>query len=889
MNAFEAIRKSAARLHEQLVAIGADPRDPAALVAKAIEHLKLEVSYLEPGNTALKGARAVFDDQSGTICCENVGSDADRVQLVAHEIGHATVHTKMLCCSGHDIDPSRSTESAPVGLQKVEDYGARERRELEANVFAREFLFPRTHARKLHAVEGKTASDIAATVGLPLPLIRQQILDALLLPELTEKPEMPKAPFKEDPAQETAAAHRTTPFQLKAGPGTGKTRTLVRRIDSLLAEGVHPPSIVILTFSNRTAGELAERLTKALGEEIASSMWVGTFHGFGLDMVRRFYNKLDLPPDPTLFDRSDAIAVLEELLPTLPLVHYKNLWDPVVALREILQAISRAKDELVSAQDYRKLAQAMRDKAGTDEEAIEAAEKCLEIATIYELYEKAKQEKGAVDFGDLIMLPARLIADDEAVQTQVRMRHRHVLVDEYQDVNRASVLLVKALAGDGANLWVVGDARQSIYRFRGASSANMAAFAGDFPAMQSGQLEISYRSTQNVIDTFSSFAAEMDLPADLRDLKLEANRGAGTDVPQMRTFVTLDDEAAGVAASVKELEQTGVRLHDQAILCRGNRRLNELAKALEDRGIPVLHLGSLFERDEIRDLLSILTLAVDRYGAGLVRIGAMPRYGIPAQDVKALIDHLSGGDKPVLARLDALTSTPGLSTAGTKGVRQLAADLAGIKVSGNPWDVLTTLLLDRTDIVRSLAAGADVGARMRAVAVWQFLNFLRDQSPVSTGSPVQTMLDRVRNLVLLAEERDLRQVPEAALQMNAVRLMTIHASKGLEFEAVHVPNMTVAGIPGSYRGTQCPPPEGMIAGSQGSVSDDAKRSHAQEEECLFFVAMSRAKTHLRCYRAETLPNGNNRKASPYSDAAGRQTPRSPLTRGDAPSGRVQGP
>ena len=159
-----------------------------------------------------------------------------------------------------------------------------------------------------------------------------------------------------------------------------------------------------------------------------------------------------------------------------------------MVLREILQAISRAKDELVSAQDYRKLAQAMRDKAGTDQEAIEAAEKCLEIATIYELYEKAKQEKGAVDFGDLIMLPARLIADDEAVQTQVRMRHRHVLVDEYQDVNRASVLLVKALAGDGANLWVVGDARQSIYRFRGASSANMPAFAGDFPAMQSGQL-----------------------------------------------------------------------------------------------------------------------------------------------------------------------------------------------------------------------------------------------------------------------------------------------------------------------------------------------------------------------------------------------------------------
>ncbi|MGD9920059.1 MAG: UvrD-helicase domain-containing protein [Pseudorhodoplanes sp.] len=865
MNAFEAIRKAASRLHYEVVAKAADPNDPSSLVAKAIKHLDLEVCYLATGNTALKGARAVFDDQSGTICCENTGSPAERAQLVAHEIGHATLHSRTSCCSGHDIDPSRSTESAPVGLQKVEDYGARERRELEANVFAREFLFPRSRARRLHAEECKGAKAIADALGLPIPLVRQQILDALLLPEFAQEPEKPKQPYKEDPAQETAALQRGKPFQLKAGPGTGKTHTLVRRIETLLAEGVHPPSIVILTFSNRTAGELVERLNKALGEETASSMWVGTFHGFGLDIVRRYHDKLDLPPDPTLFDRSDAIAVLEEILPTLPLDHYKNLWDPVVILREILQAISRAKDELVSAPRYRELAQAMRDKAGEDPDAIEAAEKCLEIATIYGLYEQAKRKKGAVDFGDLIMLPARLITDDPSVQMQVRLRHRHVVVDEYQDVNRASVLLVKALAGDGGNLWVVGDARQSIYRFRGASSANMAAFADDFPSMDSGQLEISYRSTQKIISIFGDFASGMDLPADLRDLTLAASRGEGMDHPEMRVFVTPDEEAAGIAASVRDLEKAGVKLRDQAILCRANRRLNEIAKALEDRGIPVLHLGSLFERDEIRDLLSILTLAVDRYGAGLVRIGAMPRYDIPAQDVKKLIDHVQDGDKPVLTRLDELTSVSGLSAAGVAGVTRLAADLKGAKTSGSPWDVLTTLLLDRTDIVKSLSDGADIGARMRAVAVWQFLNFLRDQSPVPTGTPIQTMLDRVRNLVLLAEERDLRQVPDAALQMDAVRLMTIHGSKGLEFEAVHIPGMTVASIPGSNRGTQCPPPEGMIAGSQGSVSDDTKRSHAQEEECLFFVAMSRARTHLRLYRAEKQANGDNRKPSPYLD------------------------
>lgn len=870
MDAFETIRIIAARLHRQLVEGGADPLAPHSLIDAAIKHFGLELAYLEPGNTALKGARAVFDGQSGTICCENVGSDVDRALLVGHEIGHSVIHAKSSCCSADDIDASRSMEAAPVGLQKVEDYGARERRELEANVFAREFVFPRDLARRLHVDELKTASDISASIGLPVPLVRQQILDALLLPEIV--PEAPKAPvaFEEDKAQETAAIHRHSPYQLRAGPGTGKTRTLVRRIQSLLDEGVHAPSILVLTFSNRTAGELAERLTKAIGEE-AASMWVGTFHGFGLDIVRRFHDKLGLPAAPTLFDRSDAIAVLEEMLPTLPLVHYRNLWDPVIVLREILQAISRAKDELVTAQDYRGLAQAMKDKAGNDPDAIEAAEKCLEIADIYELYEEAKTKRGAVDFGDLIMLPAKLIRDDDGVRAAVRLRHRHVMVDEYQDVNRASVLLVKALAGDGSNLWVVGDARQSIYRFRGASSANMAAFADDFPAAQSDQLAISYRSTQKVVDTFGDFAADMQMPAEMARLALRAARGSGDSLPEIRTFVTPDDEAAGAAASIKELEQAGIALRDQAILCRTNRRLNEIARALEVRGIPVLHLGSLFERDDIRDLLCLLTLAVDRFGSGLVRICCMPRYAMPAQDVKRLLDYLEDGDKPTITRLGELASVQDLSSEAVTAVSRLADDLNGIKPSGSPWDVLTSYLLDRTDLARSMAAGTDIGARMRAIAVWQFLNFLRDQSPVSKGSPIQSMLDRVRNLVLLAEERDLRQVPDAALQMNAVRLMTAHAAKGLEFEAVHIPGLTIESMPGKYSGTRCPPPVGMIAGATGSVADAAKASHDQEEQCLFFVAMSRARTHLRLYRAEKQANGGNRTASPYLDRIARRT------------------
>lgn len=861
MDSFELARLRAAALHDELVAAGADATKPLALVRAAAARFSYELTFLEAGDPALKGARALFDHQSGTICCVDAGSDSARALLVAHELGHAVIHPGSITCHDHDIDPARSTEAVPVGLQKVEDYGVRERRELEANVFAREFLLPRPMARRRHATEGETAADIARTLDLPVPLVRQQILDALLLPVLPPPAEAARSPvFAPDPAQDTAADHRGTPFLLRAGPGTGKTRTLVKRVQSLLAEHIQPASILALTFSNRTARELSERLAKVL-PDTDNAIWVGTFHGFGLDLVRRFHDRLDLPPDPTLFDRSDAISVLEQILPTLSLAHYRNLWDPVIDLREILQSISRAKDELTDPQQYHAFAERMA-AAAEDDKARETAAKCLDVATVYEHYEAAKHARGAVDFGDLIMLPALLLERDEVARAAVRLRHRHVLVDEYQDVNRASVRLVKAVVDDGRNLWCVGDARQSIYRFRGASAANMATFVDDFLGATLGQLGISYRSTQQILDTFGTFSAGMPLPPALANLPLNAARGSGPVSPEIRTLLNPDEENAGIAASVRELEAAGVALRDQAILCRTNDRLNEVAEALENRDIPVLHLGSLFEREEIRDLLSLLSLAADRFGAGFVRIAGLPRYAIPAQDVKHVLAHLSDAADYALARLPELVTLPTLSTEGRVGIVRLAEDLKGFKPSALPWDLLTAYLLDRTDQVRVLAAGPRLADRMRAIAVWQFLNFLRDQSPVATGSPIQTLLDRVRNLVLLAEERDLRQVPDAALQMNAVRLMTIHGSKGLEFDAVHIPGFVKTGIPSSFR-AGCPVPQGMVAGAAGSVDDDAHRSHSQEQECLFFVAMSRAKTHLHLYAHQRQANGNNREASDF--------------------------
>ena len=857
MDAFEPIRKSAEHLHDKIIAAGTDPVDTAALITAAVAHLDLELVYLAPGDPALKNARAVFDEQSGTICCETAGDVLDRTLLVAHELGHAQVHASSTACTKDDIDLSRSTEVVPVGLQRVEDYGMRERRELQANVFAREFLLPRSFARRLYIDNTMTASAIASHTNLPKTLVRQQMFDAILLPMVEEVAPAMASSYTPSPdqSQDRASTHRDAPFLLQAGPGTGKTRTLVKRVESLLAEGVDPASLLVLTFSNRAASELLERLV-AIVPEAAARIWIGTFHAFGLDLVRRHYDRLGLSPNPVLFDRSDAIDVLEDLLPTLPLVHYRNFWDPTMVLRDVIPAISRAKDELVDRIRYRKLAEAMQTTAD-DDEAREAAEKCLDIADIYDLYEQAKREQGAVDFGDLIMQSTLLIESDPALKQAVQLRHRHLLVDEYQDVNRASARLLKAVAGDGKRLWVVGDSRQSIYRFRGASPTNMARFCDDYPGAVIDQLAINYRSTEQIVASFVSVAPRMGASEGMLPLGLAADRGSGLGKPEVRYYDTPDDEGGGIAGSIRELECAGVPLRDQAVLCRSNRRLNEISAALEAYGIPVLHLGNLFEREEVRDLLALLSLAVDPFGNGLARVGAMPRYGLSMQDVYTAVHHLRNSNQPALSGLETLAEAQGISPDGSSALTLLAQDLSGLSSSVSAWEFLSTYLLDRTE----MAQATTTTDYIRSVAIWQFLNFVRERPPTGTGLPIQRMLDRIRRLVLLAEERDLRQVPAAALHLDAVRLMTVHGSKGLEFEAVHVPGLTVSSFPSSYRGIRCPSPIGMIEGVV-SVSEEAKRHHYHEEECLFFVALSRAQTHLRLYLARLQPNGKNRSPSP---------------------------
>ena len=863
MDKFETIRRSAAELHEELAGAGTNALDPLGLAEAAARHLQFECLRLPPDDPLLKGAHARLDRQSGMIFCDGTASSAGQALLIAHEIGHARLHSTSPACRTDEIDDlSQPEEPVLIGKQRAQSYGARERRELQANVFARELLLPKTLVQRLHVEDRKTSAQIAEQTGLPINCVRQQLFDSLLLPSTPEPEQAPKTNARQpDSSQKRAIEHRGTPFLLQAGPGTGKTKTLIWRVQSLLDEGVDPASVLILTFSNRAAGELIERLA-ATAPDSAPRIWASTFHSFGLDLLRRHHEQLGLPADPPLYDKGDAIEMLEEILPTLPLRHYRNLWDPVPILRNILEAISRAKDELTDPARYRELAEQMLTNA-KEEAEVHAAEKSKEVAEIYARYEHELRAREAVDFGDLVMRPALLLENEPEVREEVRLRHRHVLVDEYQDVNRASARLLKAVAGNGERLWVVGDARQSIYRFRGASPANMAAFSSrDYPNAEVGQLEVNYRSTQQIVDSFDSVAQRMGASRDMKPLALSATLGNGAEKPDIRQHETLEDEAAGIAASIRGMEQDGIPLRDQTVLCRSNRRLAEIATALEKRDIPVLHLGSLFERDEVRDLLSLLSLMANRPGDDLIRICAMPRYGLSLQDTHAAIKHIRQKGQPALDILPELPKLSGLSKESAAAFDRLAQDFAGVPRDSSPWELLSEYLLDRTNFIRRMAEESSTAARVRAIAIWQFLNFIRAPGPVRDGPAIQNTLARIRQLVLLSEDRELRQVPAAALHMNAVRLMTIHASKGLEFAAVHVPGLTKRNLPRSYCGSKCPPPAGMIESAEENPNF-AKEQHQNEEECLFFVALSRAKTRLRLYFAQKRTSRQKYTESPF--------------------------
>ncbi len=769
MDSFGTVRALAREKHDAFLAQAGGNTAPE-LLAAARKDAGLKVQKLPADHPLLAGGDGALHRKSNAIYI-SATLDPDMAAFVeAHEFAHFWIETPsdpVIVPRGSD--PGVSEEDTPLGLKRVEAYSPEELRERFANVFAREFLLPCPEARRLFVELGQTAIKIAGDLTLPLGLVHQQLATSLLLPE-SPKPASGEIPSAERPglddSQRDAAHHEGSPLLVEAGPGTGKTRTLIARLESLLGKKHPAASILALTFSNKAAREIRERVAWNM-PEAAAEIWTGTFHAFGLELLRKYGHLIGIAQPVRLLDQADILALLEEDLLSLQLDHYLRLHEPLSDLRFVLGAISRAKDEVKSPDDYAKAVQRMAQKVPPgDEAALLKVAKVEEVARVFKHYDAKMRNAGWVDFADLINRPVELLRKHPEVRDELRGQYQHLLVDEYQDVNRASALLVKELAGDGERLWVVGDARQSIYRFRGAAPQNTLNFERDYPNGKRKPLKVNYRSRQQIVDTFGGHAGHMRVGGK-KALKLEAKRGFGPDAVDCNVATDRDSEICGIADTIKKHHANGIAYREQAVLCRVHSNLERVALGLEAAGLPVLYLGDLFERPEVGDLLSLISFVSEPHRGGLLRVADLPAYRTSLDDVRAFLAYAESADKRPAEALADLEQVPGLSPNGKASLGRLAADLDGIGFRTGPGAFLCHVLFNRGTLLRDYLGGDRPPDQQRRLAIHQLLQFAIENN-VDAGDPKRALLQWIRRLEVFGDERALREAPAAVEGIDAV-------------------------------------------------------------------------------------------------------------------------
>lgn len=421
------IRRRAREWHDRALAAAGGESSAAALVAAASKLTGVSCFGVSGTDPLLDGGDAALDTEAEAIWFRNDIEPGMALYYQAHEFAHLWLDDRKSTCDASGLTADAGASPAAVGVHRVEGYGPRERRERRANVFAGEFLLPGPSLRRWFDA-GENARAIARRTGLPEGLVFHHLAKALLIPDGAGPMGVQKAESRPnlDPSQERAALAERGPLLVDAGPGTGKTRTLTARVEHLLASGCAATSILALTFSNRAAEEMRQRVARS-ASAVAPDIWTGTFHAFGLELLRKYGQHIGLLPDLEVLDPTEALTLLEGALPELKLDHYQNLHEPTIQLRDILTAISRAKDEHVGLRAYAELAREMHERATSDKERVQAA-KAMEVAHVYAVYEARLRSRGAVDYGDLIGRSIDLLREHPSVAREVRARYEHVLV-----------------------------------------------------------------------------------------------------------------------------------------------------------------------------------------------------------------------------------------------------------------------------------------------------------------------------------------------------------------------------------------------------------------------------------------------------------------------------
>jgi DNA helicase-2/ATP-dependent DNA helicase PcrA len=646
--------------------------------------------------------------------------------------------------------------------------------------------------------------------------------------------------------QGRAAALGGGPVRVVAGAGTGKTAVIAERFRRLVAGGASPSSILVMTFTDRAAAEMRQRIEDLIDAPAPS---VGTFHSIALGWLRSDGRLVGVPAGFRILAGAERWIFARELMWELGDQALTGDERPDDLVAPALQMLERLKQELVPLNRLSAWAEATDDR-----ERAQLMEACVRL---FRAYERACRKQRLLDFEDLLTYAVKLLEEHPTLQASYSARYPHVLVDEYQDLNLAQERLVELIAREG-NPFIVGDDDQSIYRFRGASRASLERFRSSFPSALTVTLGRNHRSTRRIVNAASTLIANNPdrLPKQLR------SGGAGEKV-ELWLCPDGGTEASAIAAEAERLVGCGMPLSKVAVLCRTNAIARPIASALAARNLPHVVSGGhgFHDRPEVKDVIALLRVLRDPGDVvALARALTRPPCGL---DPSAALTRLR--DRDGLAPLDALEdwAPAGAFARLLRGLSRLALTL----------DVrdLFFELMEKTQYLEILGAGLEASETARASAnVSRFAEMIAEFCETSADRSLAAYM-RHLDLVLLSGEDEETAAVEGLV--DAIQVMTIHQAKGLEFDAVFVPGLVEGRLPQSGRSPrfELPPTvlEPLVRGSEDVVA---------EERRLLYVAMTRARHRLYLTRASHYEGGRRWRDSRFISEVRSAGPRTVLER-----------
>ncbi|NJD30242.1 MAG: ATP-dependent helicase [Chloroflexi bacterium] len=684
--------------------------------------------------------------------------------------------------------------------------------------------------------------------------------------------------------QRRAVTHGEGPLLIVAGAGTGKTQVITRRIAWLIAtRRARPSEILALTFTDKAAEEMQLRVDQLVPYGYADTA-ISTFHAFGDRLIREFAFELGLAPDVRVLSRPEVVVFLRERLFELALDAYRPLGDPTRFLGALATLFARARDEDVSPERYLAYAEGLAARATelaevsaanpaeADEDAVAAADeearRQLELARTYDRYTELLREAGAIDFGDQVSLALRLLRESAAARAAVQRRYRYILVDEFQDTNRAQSELVALLAERHRNVTVVGDDDQSIYRFRGAAISNILEFRERYRGARTVVLRRNYRSLPPVLDAAHRLIRfndpdrlEVRVGISKRLIPERADRAAAP--VRHVAFASSAEEADWIAAEIRRRVEAGARPRDHAILVRANADGDSILRALNVAGLPWRFSGTsgLYARPEIRLLLAVLRAVADSSSSvDVYALAASDRYGVPAQDLAAVAGAARRRHRSIFEVVEEVLAEPAalrLTDGGRRALGRFAADvrryreLAQRRPAG---EVLYAFLRD-TGWLSELATMDSVAAEEALANIARFFEDVRAQSAILADDRAVFL---ARHLGTRIEAGDDPPTADPDPDMDAVQVMTVHKAKGLEFPVVFLSGLVADRFP-ARAGRE---PLGLPPELVDEILPEGD-GQLQEERRLFYVAMTRARDELILSHATESPSGRVRRVSPF--------------------------